>query len=179
MTFTTAIGTFALSTKDGRSQTLLVLPLVLGGLGILLIEGTTALERSGEYIRDHLWIDSRARRRSLRMALIRGSTWRPTFVVAIMAGYPDTSSQAFFPARSSWSFQASQRLRSPPPITNTHQAAGYGRSGESISPRLWHSWHLACRRAVPEGGPVEPVALNPLGTAKRDNGDSGNPWVVS
>jgi hypothetical protein len=55
LTIIAAIGGFALAKRDGRTEMLLVLPLVLSALAILQIEGTLATRRMADYIRDHLW----------------------------------------------------------------------------------------------------------------------------
>lgn len=55
LTILAAVGGFALAKKDGRIETLLVLPLVLSGLGLLQIRGADQTIRIGVYLRDHLW----------------------------------------------------------------------------------------------------------------------------
>lgn len=55
LTIVAAIGGFALAKKDGRIEMLLVLPLVLSGLGIVLVQGVQGNRRIAQYIREHLW----------------------------------------------------------------------------------------------------------------------------
>jgi hypothetical protein len=54
LTVTAAVVTFALK-KDGREETLLALPLILSGLGVVLVAGAQGTHRIAAYIRDHLW----------------------------------------------------------------------------------------------------------------------------
>jgi len=55
LTIVAAVGGFALAKKEGRIEMLLVLPLVLSGLGLLIVEGVQGNRRIARYIRDHLW----------------------------------------------------------------------------------------------------------------------------
>lgn len=55
LTAIAAIGGFALAKKEGRLEMLLVLPVVLSGLGLLLVNAVTANYRIAEYIREDLW----------------------------------------------------------------------------------------------------------------------------
>ena len=55
LTLLAAVGAFALSKKEGRIEVLLVLPVVLSGLGILVVDGVRSLHRLGSYIRKDLW----------------------------------------------------------------------------------------------------------------------------
>jgi hypothetical protein len=55
LTVVAAIGGFALAKKDGRLEMLLVLPLVLSGLGMLIVQGVQGNRRIARYIRDYLW----------------------------------------------------------------------------------------------------------------------------
>ncbi len=54
VTVLAAIGGFALSKEDGRTEMLLVLPLILSGLAILWVDGSLATRRMGHYMREHL-----------------------------------------------------------------------------------------------------------------------------
>jgi hypothetical protein len=55
LTVLAAIGGFALARQEGRVEMLLVLPLVLSGLGLMVVEATHANRRIGHYIREYLW----------------------------------------------------------------------------------------------------------------------------
>jgi hypothetical protein len=55
LTIVAAVGGFALAKKEGRVEMLLVLPLVLSGLGLLIVEGVQGNRRIAKYIRDHQW----------------------------------------------------------------------------------------------------------------------------
>jgi hypothetical protein len=55
LTAIAAIGAVALGKQGGRMETLLVLPLVLSGLGLLLVQSSQGTKRIAEYIREHLW----------------------------------------------------------------------------------------------------------------------------
>jgi hypothetical protein len=54
LTILAAVGGFALAKKEGRLEMLLVLPLVLSGLGLILVEAETGISNIGEYIREKL-----------------------------------------------------------------------------------------------------------------------------
>jgi hypothetical protein len=55
LTILAAISGFALAGETGRTEMLLVLPLVLSGLAISLIDSIQSTRRIADYIRDHLW----------------------------------------------------------------------------------------------------------------------------
>jgi hypothetical protein len=55
LTIIAAIGGFALAKKEGRLEMLLVLPIVLSGLCMLLVDNISGTHRIGMYIRDELW----------------------------------------------------------------------------------------------------------------------------
>ena len=55
LTVIAAIGGFALAKKEGRLEMLLVLPIVLSGLGLLLVDNTHGTHRIGLYIGEVLW----------------------------------------------------------------------------------------------------------------------------
>jgi hypothetical protein len=54
LTILAAVGGFALAKKEGRLEMLLVLPLVLSGLALILMQCEIGISNIGEYIRDHL-----------------------------------------------------------------------------------------------------------------------------
>jgi hypothetical protein len=54
LTIVAAVGGFALAKEEGRLEIVLVLPLVLTGLGLLVVEGSLATQRLGSYIREDL-----------------------------------------------------------------------------------------------------------------------------
>jgi hypothetical protein len=54
LTILAAVGGFALAKREGRLEMLLVLPLVLSGLGLILVESELGISNIGEYIREQL-----------------------------------------------------------------------------------------------------------------------------
>jgi drug/metabolite transporter (DMT)-like permease len=54
LTILSAVGGFALAKKEGRLEMLLVLPIVLSGLGLILVESEIGISNIGAYIREDL-----------------------------------------------------------------------------------------------------------------------------
>jgi hypothetical protein len=96
LTILAAIAGVALAKKEGRIEMLLVLPFVLSGLGILLVETEIGIHNIGDYIRTDLarrltttghavtwetFIDSRRRERGYRYALL--SAVSPALILLI------------------------------------------------------------------------------------------------
>jgi hypothetical protein len=75
LTVVAAVGGFALAKEDGRLEMLLVLPLVLSGLGVLLVENAQGPRRIARYIRDHLWDRLPAAERASQSAADDNRSW--------------------------------------------------------------------------------------------------------